>query len=139
MRALGLDVGERRIGLAAGDSAAGLAVPAGFVERRGDERDYEAVILAAKERDSDTVVVGMPLSMNGRRGPQADATQDFIDALVERTSLNVRTWDERLTSVEADHRLRGAGPGAKRKGAQDSMAASIMLQAFMDAERLRAS
>jgi putative Holliday junction resolvase len=133
MRALGLDVGDRRIGLAIGDSETGLALPAGAIERDGGDGDYEAVIAAATKRDSDTLVVGMPLSMSGARGPQAVVAQAFADALAERTSMNVCTWDERLTSVEADRLLRDAGRGGKRKGVQDAVAASIMLQAFLDA------
>jgi putative Holliday junction resolvase len=134
MKALGLDVGERRIGLAAGDSSSGLAVPAGVIVRKGGEADFAAVIDAAEDRQADTVVVGMPLSMNGRRGPQAEVTQEFVNALADRTALTIRTWDERLTSVEADRRLRERG-GTRKVGAQDAMAAAIMLQAFMDAER----
>ena len=134
MKALGLDVGERRIGLAAGDSSSGLAVPAGVIVRKGGEADFAAVIDAAEDRQADTFVVGMPLSMNGRRGPQAEVTQEFVNALADRTALTIRTWDERLTSVEADRRLRERG-GTKKVGAQDAVAAAIMLQAFMDAER----
>jgi putative Holliday junction resolvase len=134
MKALGLDVGERRIGLAAGDSSSGLAVPAGVIVRKGGEADFAAVTDAAEDRQADTVVVGMPLSMNGRRGPQAEVTQEFVNALADRTALTIRTWDERLTSVEADRRLRERG-GTRKVGAQDAMAAAIMLQAFMDAER----
>ena len=138
MRALGLDVGERRIGLAMGDSETGLALPAGVIERKGGDGDYEAVIAAAAKRDGDTLVVGMPLSMSGARGPQAVVAQAFADALAERTSMSVCTWDERLTSVEADRLLRGAGRGGKRKGVQDAVAASIMLQAFLDARKHKA-
>ncbi len=134
MRALGLDVGEHRIGLAAGDSSSGLAFPAGVIARKGDQTDFAAVIEAAEDRQADTLVVGMPLSMNGRRGPQAAVTQEFADALADRTTLDIQTWDERLTSVEADRRLRERG-GTKKVGEQDAMAAAIMLQAFLDAKR----
>ena len=61
-------------------------------------------------------------------------TQEFADALADRTTLDIQTWDERLTSVEADRRLRERG-GTKKVGEQDAMAAAIMLQAFLDAKR----
>ena len=139
MKALGLDVGERRIGLAVGELATALAVPAGVIKRLGKDDYYQAVIDAAKERGCDTLVVGMPLSMNGNRGPQAVSIQEFVDGLAKRTSMTIETWDERLTSVEADRRLRAVGARAKPVGTQDTMAATIMLQAFLDARREPAS
>lgn len=143
MRALGLDVGEKRIGLAVGDTETTLAVPADAVVRDGTAQDFTRVLGQALAHGTDALVVGMPWSLDGRSGPQAKVVATFVKQLRELTRLPVATWDERLTSVEADHRLRGVqskGRGKNAKppaGAQDSVAASIMLQAYLDAQHRR--
>ena len=145
MRVLGLDVGEKRIGLAFCDTESGVAVPAGVIHRAGTPDDLDAVVTQATSRGVDLLVVGMPWSLNGRAGPQAQLVAAFIEALQQRTSLPVTEWDERFTSVEADRRLREAASqprsGGRRKsqskpppGTQDAMAAAIMLQAYLDAQ-----
>ena len=137
---LGLDVGERRIGVAVSDPEGAVAVPVDVIQRMGGGADWDAVLQRARARDVDTVVVGMPLSMNGRLGPQARAVSAFVKALKSATGLEVVTWDERLTSVEADRRLREAAPERRRgpsfrppKGSQDAVAAALILQAYLDA------
>ena len=140
---IGLDVGERRIGVAVADFQASVAVPVSIIERVGGSADYDAVLEHASSREADTLVVGMPVSMNGRLGPQARSVQAFVDDLKARTALPVVTWDERLTSVEADRRLHEARGSKGRRGrpargggpARDSMAAAIILQAYLDARR----
>lgn len=140
---IGLDVGERRIGVAVADFQASVAVPVSVIERVGGSADYDAVLEHASSREADTLVVGMPVSMNGRLGPQARSVQAFVDDLKARTALPVVTWDERLTSVEADRRLHEARGSKGRRGrpargggpARDSMAAAIILQAYLDARR----
>ena len=144
MRALGLDVGEKRIGLAFGDTGMGVAVPVGVVHRKDADDALDEVVARAVSREVDLLVVGMPWSLDGRAGPQARSVAAFIDALRRRTSLPVTEWDERFTSVEADRRLReprieppsqGRRKGRARppRGAQDAVAAAIMLQAYLDA------
>ena len=134
-----MDVGERRIGLAVGDTESRLAVPAGAIERRETAEDIDQVLTAAASRNVDTLVVGMPWSLSGHAGPQAQHTLAFVETMRQHTSLPVETWDERFTSVDADQRLRqaqpqGRGRGAKPSGGvQDAMAATIMLQAYLDA------
>ena len=139
MRALGLDVGERRIGVASGDTDTGIAVPAGVIE---DSPDAVAdVQREARSRDADVVVVGMPYSMSGRVGPQAQVVQEFARRL-EDAGLAVETVDERLSSAEAERALegsRGRGRGRRRveKGAVDAAAAAVILQAWLDGRRGR--
>ena len=138
MRALGLDVGEVRIGVATGDTESPIAVTVGTIERTELEADLTRIVGLAAERDAEVIVVGMPLSMNGRVGPQAEVTLAFIDELAERTQLTIDTIDERLTSVEAERRIRqSAAPGrGKRgrpaKGSIDAGAAVLILQAWLD-------
>lgn len=140
MRVMGLDVGERRIGVAAGDTESRVAVPVGTVERASLESDLRQLGELARERDARLIVVGMPLSMSGRPGPQAEVTQAFIDELLAALGIEVVTVDERLTSVEAERliRERPSAPRGQRarpeKGAIDAGAAVLILQSWMDSQ-----
>jgi len=137
MRALGLDVGERRIGVASGDTDSGIAVPAGVIENSSKASDD--VAREAHARDAEVVVVGMPYSMSGRVGPQALVVQEFIRGL-EEAGLAVETVDERLSSAEAERALaegRTLGRGRRRpeREAVDAAAAVVILQAWLDGKR----
>jgi putative Holliday junction resolvase len=144
MRVIGLDVGERRIGVASGDTESLVAVPVGFVERVGTDADFDAVIEHATSRDAEAIVAGMPLTMRGTVGPQAESVERFIEELRSRTSLPVLTVDERLTTVEAERRIRetrNPGRGGRRrpepKGSLDAAAAAIILQSYLDSQPTR--
>ena len=137
MRALGLDVGERRIGVASGDTDTGIAVPAGVIENSTDA--VADVLREAQERDAAVVVVGMPYSMSGRIGPQAQVVQGFVQRLQE-AGLAVETVDERLSSAEAERalaggRARGRGRRRPERGMVDAAAAVVILQAWLDGRR----
>jgi putative Holliday junction resolvase len=140
MRILALDVGERRIGVAAADEATRVALPVTAVERREPSADLEAIGCLIREQGAETVVVGLPISMNGSLGPQAQQVKAFAEELSSRLSVPVEYWDERLSTVEAERRLRSAAPsrrqaGRKRqadKGRRDALAAAIVLQAYLD-------
>ena len=135
---MGLDVGEVRIGLASGDTDSHIAVPVGALERTTLDEDLRQLGEYARERGADLFVVGMPLSMNGRFGPQAEVTQAFVDDLRAALAIEVVTVDERLTSVEAERLIRER-PGPQRgrrprpeKGAIDAGAAALILQTWLD-------
>ena len=138
MRALGLDVGEVRIGVSTGDTESHIAVTVGTIDRTELGADLTRIAGLAAERDAEVIVVGMPLSMNGRVGPQAEVTLAFIEALAGRTQLTIDTVDERLTSVEAERRIRqSAAPGRGKRGRPakrsiDAGAAVLILQAWLD-------
>jgi putative Holliday junction resolvase len=133
MRTLGLDVGERRIGLAISDPDGRLALPIGAHERRGD--DVGTLIDLCRREDAQRIVVGLPLSLDGNHGPQADVAASFAEQLRQRAGIEVVLWDERLSSREADHYLRAAGKRGKQAKAQrDAVAASIILQSFLDSQ-----
>ncbi|MDE2835920.1 MAG: Holliday junction resolvase RuvX [Chloroflexota bacterium] len=137
MRALALDVGERRIGVASGDTETGIAVPAGVIDNTPDSPAQ--VLREAQARGASVVVVGMPYSMSGRVGPQAEVVREFIRRL-EGVGLEVETVDERLSSAEAERALAGGRPrgrGRRRpeKGAVDAAAAAVVLQAWLDGKR----
>lgn len=134
-RAIGLDLGSRRIGVALCDSAGTLATPYEVVRRSGDRaRDHREILRLADEAGAEAVVVGLPLSLDGSVGPAATAILDEVEELRVALGLPVVTWDERLSTVEAHRRLRAAGVGG-RKGRRvvDQVAATVILQSWLDA------
>jgi putative pre-16S rRNA nuclease len=134
MRIIGLDLGERRIGVAAADDRQPVAVPVGAVEADGDA--VGVISRLVEEQQADEVVIGLPLSMTGAMGPQAQQAMEVVEALRERLGVPVHTWDERLTTVQASRSLGPPRRGRREdKGARDAVAAAILLQAFLDNRR----
>jgi putative Holliday junction resolvase len=136
-RALGVDLGSRRIGLALSDPTRTVASPSSVLERSGDrDHDHAAIVAAAREADATTIVVGLPLSLSGRSGPAAKAARVEIDAigrLAEAHGISVVAHDERLTTVSAERSLNEARvKRADRKQVVDKVAAAIMLQSWLD-------
>ena len=130
---LSLDVGDRRIGLAVSDPSNLIASPLGAIRRTRRERDIDAVLAHAEARQADRVVVGMPLSLNGRVGPQARKVVNFIDALRRRTTLPIHSVDERFSTAEAERLLRQAGVEPSRNREKvDAAAAAVILQEYLD-------
>jgi putative Holliday junction resolvase len=133
MRYLGLDVGDRRIGVALSDETATLASGRETIVRVGRRKDLARIARLVREQEVAEIVVGLPLNMDGTRGPQAQKVVLFIEDLKTRTGLAVRAWDERLTSVEAEEILMRAGVhGKRRKALVDGVAAAVILQEFLD-------
>jgi putative Holliday junction resolvase len=135
VRVLAIDYGERRLGLAVSDEAGGFAFPAGSLERRGLKRDLAALRALAQERGVASVVVGLPLHLDGREGPEARAARAFAAAVGEATGLPVETFDERWTTREAERSLRDQGlvgrRGRGRKKVVDEVAATLILRAWL--------
>jgi putative holliday junction resolvase len=136
MAIAGLDLGKRRIGLAIADNE-GLAVhPIGALERRSVVRDLELIRSRFVEFEVSRVVIGLPLNMDGTAGPAARAAEAFADRLRDSTGLPVELFDERLTSFEAEERLRElSGKRARDKGTVDAVAASIILESWLSHRR----
>jgi putative Holliday junction resolvase len=133
---LGLDFGSRRIGLAVSDPAGVFAFPAGALERTKLPEDLAALGALIAERGVTRIVVGLPLNMSGRGGPQAEAVRAFAGALGAATGLPVDLLDERWTSREAERSLRDAPERRKRdKGSVDSVAATLLLRTYLERER----
>lgn len=134
MRALGVDLGARRIGVALSDSAGTLATPYDTVERCGDvARDHQRLLRLADEAEVECIVVGLPLSLDGTVGPAAQGVLDEVEELRRATSLPVETYDERFTTVTADRLLREGGRrGKARRKVVDQTAAAVLLQAWLD-------
>ena len=133
-RLLGLDIGERRIGMALSDLLDITAQPFGVLERSNLKTDLDELSRICSENNVRELVVGLPTNQQGEIGPQAEKVMDFAGRLGERTGLPVRTWDERFTTVAAERALRDGGVhGRKRKGIRDRIAAQMILQGYMDA------
>jgi putative Holliday junction resolvase len=145
VRILGLDVGERRIGVAAADTEMRVALPVGVVERTEPEADAAAIARLMEEQKAEALVLGLPISLNGSLGPQAQSVRAFGDQLAARLGLPVEYCDERLSTVEAQRRLAPpAGRGRQNKGGRstkgrqaprgrlDAVAAAIILQSYLD-------
>lgn len=132
-RVLGLDLGDVRIGVAISDDARRLAVPLGTV-RAGAPQDLRAIAELVREHGVSLVVVGHPLSLSGRRGEAARRAEAFAEVLRAVLPVPVVLHDERLSTVEAERALRAAGArGARRRRAVDRSAATVVLQAYLDA------
>ena len=135
MRILALDIGERRIGVAAADDRIRVAIPIDTVIVEGDP--VEAIVHLVQEQQAGELVVGLPLSLSGALGPQAQRVQTLVEALAARLPVPVHTWDERLSTVQAGRCLlpgkrRGKGGRLAPPGRQDALAAAIILQAYLD-------
>lgn len=131
---LALDLGSRRIGVAISDDTGTIAVPLRTLEvgKRGGF-PVAAVRELVTSRGVDGIVVGWPRRLDGRAGPEAQAAEAIAERLRVELGLPVELWDERLTSVEAERLLIEAGVRRKkRRGATDRIAATLILQGFLD-------
>lgn len=132
---LGIDPGERRIGVAVADDETRFARPLEVIDAaRGDP--VERIAELVEELGARRVVVGRPVGLSGRAGPAVSAQQDLVAALRRRLQVAVDEHDERLTTVVAEAGLRAAGGGGARRAAlRDAIAAQVMLQGYLDAGR----
>ena len=131
---LALDIGERRIGLAAGSDEAGLARPVGIITRHRKSEEFTVIARAAAAAGADHLLVGLPYNMDGSEGPQAKRVRNYTRALVRQAPLPVVFWDERLSSFEADAIVAELG-GRRRHPHNDAIAAATILQSYFDARR----
>lgn len=137
MRALGVDLGSRRIGIAVSDTDGRVASPIEVLERTGQPtEDHRRLAALASEWEASVIVVGLPLSLDGSCGPAATAVLEEVELIRSATGRPVETIDERFTTVEAERRLAEVGRGSRRSRAVvDKVAASVLLQAWLDRRR----
>jgi putative Holliday junction resolvase len=136
MRLMGLDVGDKRIGIALSDEGALIASPRETLERSGNRKDIRYMLDLARREEVSEIVVGMPFSLDGSLGPQAHKVERFVEALKAETDIRVTTWDERLSTVSAERALlEGDVSRAKRKKTIDRVAAALILQGYLDSKR----
>jgi len=140
--AIGLDVGDKRIGIAASDALGLTAQGLPTIHRNGRSEDLDALIRTITERNARCLVVGLPKNMDGSLGYSAEKVERFVGALLERMDFTgvpapqIVYWDERLTTVAATKTLLEADVSRKkRKGAVDRIAAVLILQGYLDRQR----
>ena len=133
---LAVDYGDRRTGLADCDPTGLVATGIGTVSPGGMRSTAEVVAVEAKKRSCKKIIVGLPKNMDGSEGPRADVIKSFIEILREYTDIEIDTYDERMTTMEAYRFLGETGTfGKKRKNAVDTLSAQIILQNYLDRER----
>ncbi len=132
-RVLGLDIGDRRIGVSISDALGITAQGLDTIERSEPEKDVERIGEIIKKWEIKKIVVGLPKNMNGTLGPQAEKVKAFIENLQQKVAIEVVFWDERLTTVAAERTLLlGNVSRKKRKGVIDKVAANMILQSYLD-------
>lgn len=133
MRNLGLDIGDKRIGVALSDPGGILASPLTIINR-GDERvDIEAIINIIDQNQVGRIIAGLPRSMDGSIGKQAEKVQAFVEELCHHTEVPVEFRDERLSTVSAKRLMRGVRKRGKTR--DDAIAAALILQSYLDEAR----
>lgn len=137
-RILGLDIGERRIGVAVSDELGTIASPVGLIRRESDVvRELKELII---RYDAVRLVAGLPVGLSGREGPQAALVREFTDALASEIDVPLDYWDERLSTAVAERSLIAGGTRRnKRKDKIDAVAAAVILQGYLDNQRWKRS
>lgn len=138
-RLLGVDAGEERIGLAVCDEGGLIAVPIAIIERRGRALDRVAEEIAARAQAEgvEAIVVGLPRNIDGSEGPQARRARGLGRRIASASGLPLQYWDERMSSFIAESRLAESRAASGRRGRRhvDDLAAAVILQAYLDAQR----
>jgi putative holliday junction resolvase len=138
VRVLGLDVGDKRIGLALSDPGGILASPLTILERTRESDDIEVILKIAGEREVEYIIVGLPRLMNGDIGQQAEKTQTFVQILSSHTNIPIELRDERLTTVTAIRLKEETSKKKKnRRLHYDAMAAAVILQDYLEEKNNR--
>ena len=138
MSLLGLDFGEKRIGVARSDELNLMAHPVGFIEHRNEAYVVGEIQKLIDEYRIQKIVIGLPKTLKGVTGTQAEKVLSFSTRLGAQISCPIVTWDERLTTAQAERALIAQDVSrAKRKIKRDAIAAEIMLQSYLDFIRLR--
>lgn len=133
MRVLGLDIGDRTIGVAISDPLGFTAQGITTIRRKKEDIDIEEIKKICNEYKVDTIVSGLPKNMNGTIGPQSEKVLQFCDLLKSELNIPIKMWDERLTTVAATRAMLEADLSrAKRKKIVDKMAATYILQGYLD-------
>jgi len=132
-RVLGIDYGDRRIGLALSDPLRIIAKPLTIIDRQKTEDYFSAILRIAKENETGTIVVGVPYTMKGKHSKQTNVVEEFMEQLKSSSEIPVVGIDERLSSVAAEKALQlQAIKTGHKKGRVDETAAAILLQEYLD-------
>lgn len=138
MHVMALDVGEKRIGVALSDPLGSFAIP--LLTLDNPASFIEDIMRLVKEYGVERIVAGLPISMDDSLGSQAQKVLAFVEGLTKVSPVPVETWDERLSTVAADHAMFESGTKRdKRKQHRDALAASFILQSYLDDQRSRSA
>ncbi|MCX7872520.1 MAG: Holliday junction resolvase RuvX [Verrucomicrobiae bacterium] len=133
MRVLAIDYGTKRIGIAVSDPTGTLAVPLETIPATPFDKFLERLRQIIQEKEVSLILVGMPRSLSGEYGESANKVREFVDALKETIHVPIKTWDERLTTVQAQRSMLETGEKTKSfKKKIDRMAAAVLLQSYLD-------
>lgn len=132
MRIMGLDVGDRRIGVAMSDPEGIIASPTKIVTRDDDNTAIDAILRLVDKYEIKVIIVGMPYSLDGSAGLQAGKVKEFVNELSRKTSARIELRDERLSTIGAGRLLRQAGNKKAKKSPRDDAAAAFILQGYLD-------
>ena len=136
MRIMGLDFGTKRIGIAISDELLLTAQGVDSLYRNELKSDLEALAKLVRENNVEEVIVGLPLNMNGTYSAKTKEVVEFVDLFSKTVTVPVKTWDERLTSMQAERVLLEADASrAKRRKVTDKLAAQIILQSYLDSRK----
>jgi putative Holliday junction resolvase len=133
-RLLALDVGEKRVGVALSDETRTLARPLLTLTRASKTEDFDALEALCREHAIEQVIVGLPKTLRGEEGPQAQRVRRYAIELQAALNLPIDFWDERYSSVDAQERLASSSRKPRAKGAIDAAAAAVILQDYLDAQ-----
>ena len=138
MKIMAIDYGENRTGVALSDATGFLTGRTFLIKSRKQDAVIEQLLALAREQGAEEMVLGHPLNMDGTIGPRAEKCQALAQRLRARTDLPVVLWDERRTTVDAHRILFEAGKnGKKRKKIVDAVAASLILEGYLDFRRMK--
>ncbi len=138
MRLIGVDVGERRIGLAVSDPLGTIASPLRVIDRRESDDPIAEILNETAILDAEGIVVGMPFTLRGEMGPAAQRIDEFVTELRERAGVPVHTIDERMTTATAERDMIGDGVSREeRRQSIDKVAAALILQGYLNGIALR--
>lgn len=133
MKIMGIDFGTKRIGIALSDELFMTAQGADTIYRKDPKSDYEAISKLVNENNVIEIVVGLPISMDGTHSQKTKEALAFVEELSGIVTVPVKTWDERLTTVQADRAMMEAGMrGHKRRQLADKVASGLILQGYLD-------
>lgn len=136
MRKMGLDVGDKTIGVAISDELGWTAQGIETIRREGKKKDFARIEELIKQYEVGEIIVGLPKNMNGTIGPRGEMCQTFAEEIQNRFQISVKLWDERLTTVSAERMLLNADVSRKkRKQVIDKIAAVFILQNYLDARK----
>lgn len=134
-RLLGLDIGEKRVGVAISDETRTLARPLMTIVRASKKEDFVRIATLCDEHQIEKIITGLPKTLRNEEGPQAQRVRRYADALAAAINRPIEFWDERFSSVDAQERLVASSRKTRAQGEIDAAAAAIILQEYLDAHR----